>query len=124
MDGEAPLATQEQQADAFVNKPKLDASILGKRKRAAFEEEVGSMATLTEAVWGFVGAVKQTIHAEGAPGIFKVVMGCSNFTKAQLMLYLNHLMEHKRSALGFLDMTGEENDLWLTNHLTKHDMLY
>ena len=30
MDGEAPLATQEQQADAFVNKPKLDASILGR----------------------------------------------------------------------------------------------
>ena len=40
------------------------------------------------------------------------------------MFYLDHLMEHKRSALGFLDMDDEEKDLWLTNHLTKNDLLY
>jgi hypothetical protein len=82
------------------------------------------MASLTEAVWGFAGAVKESIHAEGAPRIVHAIVGCSNFTKVQLMFCLYHLMEHKRSALRFLDMNDEEKDLWLTNHVTKHDMLY
>jgi len=109
---------------ATDNKNRADASGSGKRKRAAFENKGGSMAALTEAVKGFASVVKDTIHAEGAPGIVKAVMGCSNFTKAQLMFCLDHLMEHKWSALGFLDMDDEEKDLWLTNHLTKNDLLY
>jgi len=119
-EGDGPAAPSV----ATDNKNRADASGSGKRKRAAFENKGGSMAALTEAVKGFASVVKDTIHAEGAPGIVKAVMGCSNFTKAQLMFCLDHLMEHKWSALGFLDMDDEEKDLWLTNHLTKNDLLY
>jgi hypothetical protein len=47
-------------------------------------------------------------------------MGCTNFSKAQLMFCLDHLMEHKRSALGFMDMDADERDLWLGCHLSKY----
>ena len=53
---------------------------------------------------GVVGALKEETHSEGALGIVKAVMGCTNLTKSILMLYLNHLMEHKSTALGFLEM--------------------
>ena len=36
------------------------------------------------------------------------------------MFCLDHLMEHKRTALGFLDMDADEKDMWLVSHLTKH----
>jgi len=32
------------------------------------------MIGLTEVVWGFVEAVKETTYSEGAPGIVKAVM--------------------------------------------------
>jgi len=47
-------------------------------------------------------------------------MSCNNFSKGQLMFCLDHLMEHKRTALGFLDMDADEKDMWLVSHLTKH----
>ncbi|CAN6278687.1 unnamed protein product [Urochloa humidicola] len=119
---DAPTPT-EKSGDASDSKAKGNAPPLGKRKRGMSEEDTSSMAGLTEAVWGFAGAVKETIHSEGAPGIVKAIMDCSNFTKPQLMFCLDHLMEHKRSALGFLDMDNEQRDLWLTNHLIKHSML-
>jgi hypothetical protein len=84
---------------------------LGKRKRQATEDEGGSLPGLTEAIWGFAGAVTASINSEGTPGIVKAVMGCTNFSKAQLMFCLDHLMEHKRSALGFMDMDADERDL-------------
>ncbi|CAN6197600.1 unnamed protein product [Urochloa humidicola] len=107
---------------AHNNKTRGDTPSGVKRKRSMAEED-SSMASLTEAVWGFAGAVKETIHAEGTPGIVKAVMECNNFTKPQLMFCLDHLMEHKRSALGFLDMDAEQRDLWLTTHLIKNNLL-
>jgi hypothetical protein len=49
-------------------------------------------------------------------------MECTNFSKAQLMFCLDHLMEHKRSSLGFMDMDADERDLWLGCHPSKHNM--
>jgi hypothetical protein len=49
-------------------------------------------------------------------------MDCPNYTKAQQMFCLDHLMEHKRPALGFMEMDNEERDLWLACHLSKHNM--
>ncbi|CAN6201275.1 unnamed protein product [Urochloa humidicola] len=120
---DAPNPT-ENTRDASDSKAKGEASSVGKRKRGMSKEDTSSMAGLTKAVWGFAGAVKETIHSEGALGIIKPVIDCSNFTKPQLMFCLDHLMEHKkRSALGFVDMDNEQRDLWLTNHLIKHIML-
>lgn len=96
------------------SKNKSESSHLGKRKRGVSEEEGAYMAVFTKAVWGFVGAVQ-----EGAPGIVSAVMGCPNFTKPQLMACLDYLMEHKSSALGFLDMDAEQKELWLMTHLSK-----
>ncbi|RCV43869.1 hypothetical protein SETIT_9G328500v2, partial [Setaria italica] len=103
-------------------KGKSDGQTLGKRKRVTAEEEGVSMQGLTDAIWGFAGAVTSSIHVEGTPGIMKANMGCSNFCKVQLMFCLDHLMEHKWSALGFIDMDNEERDLWLACHLSKHGM--
>ncbi|CAN6276080.1 unnamed protein product [Urochloa humidicola] len=113
----APAAIE----DGDDSKGKSDGASSGKRKRSA--EDGGSMQRLTEAVWGFAGTVTSSIHSEGAPGIVKAVMGCTNLTKPQLMFCVDHLMEHKRSALGFLDMDSEEKDMWLATHLSKHGRL-
>ncbi|CAO2149678.1 unnamed protein product [Urochloa humidicola] len=94
-----------------------------KKHTSMVDDDSSSMTGFTQAVWGFAGAVKETINAEGTPGIVKAVTGCKNFTKPQLMFCLDHLMEHKRSALGFLDMDAKERDLWLTNHLIKNNLL-
>jgi hypothetical protein len=117
VDVDAPAAT-ETDAD-YPEKP---GKPLGKRKRRTTEEEGGSMRGLSDAVWGFVGAVTSSINSEGTPGIVKAIMDCPNYTKAQLMFCLDHLMEHKRSALGFMEMHNEERDLWLACHLSKHNM--
>ncbi|CAN6234041.1 unnamed protein product [Urochloa humidicola] len=122
LEDDAPAATAPANGDPS-NKAKTEGSVLGKRKNRVSEEDGNAMIGLTEAVWGFAGAVRETVHAEGAPGIVRAVMECNNFTKPQLMLCLDHLMEHKRSALGFLDMDAEEKDLWLLTHLTKIGMM-
>ena len=116
-----PAVTHEGQNTATDRRSKAEGGqSLGKRKRGLSEEEGAYMIGLTKAVWGFVEAVKETTHSEGAPGIVKAVMSCNNFSKGQLMFYLDHLMEHKRTALGFLDMDADEKDMWLVSHLTKH----
>lgn len=101
------------------SKNKAEGSGLGKRKRGAHDEDGVYMASFTDAAWGFVGAVQESNHSEGAPGIVGAVMGCPNFTKTQLMACLDYLMEHKSSALSFLDMDEEQKELWLRNHLAK-----
>jgi hypothetical protein len=116
VDADAPAAT----GTAF-DYPEKPAKTGGKRKRQTTEEG-GSMRGLTDAVWGFAGAVTSSINSEGTPGIVKAVMDCPNYTKAQLMFCLDHLMEHKRSALGFMEIDNEERDLWLAYHLSKHNM--
>ena len=120
VDGEA---TPEPQAVAPDLKSKAEGQqALGKRKRIS-KEEGAYMTRLTQAVWGFADAVKESTHSEGALGIVKAVMSYTNFSRAQLMFCLDHLMEHKRSALGFLDMDADEKDLWLVTHLSKHNFL-
>ncbi|CAO2141554.1 unnamed protein product [Urochloa humidicola] len=94
-----------------------------KRKRGLSKEDGACMNGMTEAVWGLSKVIKESIHSEGTPGLVKAVMECSNFTKPQLMFCLDHLMEHKRSGLGFLDMDGEQRDLWLETHLIKNGLL-
>jgi len=117
-----PAVTHEGQNTATDRRSKAEGGqSLGKRKRGLSEEEGAYMIGLTEAVWGFVEAVKETTHSEGAPGIVKAVMSCNNFSKGHLMFCLDHLMEHKRTALGFLDMDTDEKDLRLASHLAKHN---
>ena len=101
VDAEEPAITHEGKCNASDQKSKAaSCQTLGKRKRGICEEEGAYIAGLTDDVWGFVDAFKESIHSEGAPGIFNAVMSCNNFTKAQLMFYLDHLMEHKKTALG------------------------
>jgi hypothetical protein len=88
VDADAPAAT-----DTASDYPEKPGKTGGKRKRQTAEEG-GSMRGLTDAVWGFAGAVTSTINFEGTPGIVKAVMDCLNYTKAQLMFCLDHLMEH------------------------------
>jgi hypothetical protein len=117
VDVDAPAATK-----TASDYPDKSAKPLGKRERQTIEEGGGSMRGLTDAVWGFAGVVTSSINSEGTPGIVKAMMDCSNYTKAQLMFCLHHLMEHKRSALGFMEMDNEERDLWFACHLSKHSM--
>lgn len=76
---------------------------------------------VTEAVFSFANDVKESTHSERAPGIVKAVMSCTNYPKPALMFCLDHLMEHKRSALGFLDMDEEQKDLWSASYLAKNN---
>jgi hypothetical protein len=78
VDADAPAATET----AF-DYPEKPAKTGGKRKRQTTEEG-GSMRGLTNAVWGFAGAVTSSINSEGTLGIVKAVMDCPNYTKAQL----------------------------------------
>jgi len=117
VDAEAPPTATEANVEPVEPRP---GQALGKRKTIS-EEEGCYLTGLTEAVWGFANAVKESTHSEGAPGIVKAVMDCTNYPKPALMFCLDHLMEHKRSAMGFLDMDAEQKDLCLASFLAKNN---
>uniref|UniRef100_A0A804RB80 Uncharacterized protein n=3 Tax=Zea mays TaxID=4577 RepID=A0A804RB80_MAIZE len=97
------------------NKPNL-----GKRKRFMTDEDVAVFNGMKEAVSDVAVAVRESIHAEAAPGIYNAVINCPGFSREALMYALNHMMEHKATSLVFLDMTPDDRDLWLKTFLAKH----
>ncbi|XP_008646872.1 uncharacterized protein [Zea mays] len=97
------------------NKPNL-----GKRKRFMTDEDVAVFNGMKQAVSDVAAAVRESIHAEAAPGIYNAVINCPGFSREALMYALNHMMEHKATSLVFLDMTPDDRDLWLKTFLAKH----
>ncbi|AQK73725.1 10A19I.15 [Zea mays] len=73
-----------------------------------------------EAVSDVAAAVRESIHAEAAPGIYNAVINYPGFSREALMYALNHMMEHKATSPVFLDMTPDDRDLWLKTFLAKH----
>ncbi|KAK3152959.1 hypothetical protein QOZ80_2BG0165820 [Eleusine coracana subsp. coracana] len=90
----------------------------GKRKMTCQDEVI--MTKLTEAIWGFATAVAESAHSEAAPGIYQSIMGCTTFSREALMFALGHLMDHKATALVFIQMNEEDKDLWLRTYLNQH----
>ncbi|WVZ82999.1 hypothetical protein U9M48_030191, partial [Paspalum notatum var. saurae] len=90
-----------------------------KRKRVINEDDAALMTGFTDAIWGLNAALSEGNHAEAAPGIYGAVMGCTNFSKDDLMTYLNYLMEHKAPTMVFLEMSVEDKELWISTYLTK-----
>uniref|UniRef100_A0A804QBL5 Uncharacterized protein n=1 Tax=Zea mays TaxID=4577 RepID=A0A804QBL5_MAIZE len=103
--------------DSIDTKPM---SNLGKRKRYMTDEDVAVFNGMKEAVSDVAAAVRESIHAEAAPGIYNAVINCPGFSREALMYALNHMMEHKATSLVFLDMTPDDRDLWLKTFLAKH----
>jgi hypothetical protein len=52
-------------------------------------------------------------YLEAAPDIYNEVMECPNFTRTELISYLNYLMQNKTSAFVFVDMDDIGKELWL-----------
>ena len=75
---------------------------------------------MKETVSDAAAVVRESIHAEAAPGIYNVVINCPGFSREALMYALNHMMEQKVTSLVFLDMTPYHRDLWLNTFLAKH----
>ncbi|WVZ83008.1 hypothetical protein U9M48_030199 [Paspalum notatum var. saurae] len=90
-----------------------------KRKRVINEDDAALMTGFTDAIWGLNAALSEGNHAEAAPGIYRAVMGCTNFSKDDLMTCLNYLMEHKAPTMVFLEMSVEDKELWISTYLTK-----
>uniref|UniRef100_A0A804LUR2 Uncharacterized protein n=1 Tax=Zea mays TaxID=4577 RepID=A0A804LUR2_MAIZE len=103
--------------DSIDTKPM---SNLGKRKRYVTDEDVVVFNGMKEDVSDVAAAVRESIHAEAAPGIYNAVINCPGFSREALMYALNHMMEHKATSLVFLDMTPDDRDLWLKTFLAKH----
>jgi hypothetical protein len=93
---------------------------LGMRKRFMTDEDVAVFNGMKEDVLDAAVAVRESIHAEVAPGIYNAIINCPGFSRAALMYALNHMMEHKATSLVFLDMTPDNCDLWLKTFLAKH----
>ncbi|KAL5661604.1 hypothetical protein ACJX0J_028729, partial [Zea mays] len=89
------------------NKPNL-----GKRKRFMTDEDVAVFNGMKQAVSDVAAAVRESIHAEAAPGIYNAVINCPGFSREALMYALNHMMEHKATSLVFLDMTPDDRHLY------------
>jgi hypothetical protein len=103
--------------DSIDSKPM---SNLGKRKRYMTDEDVDVFNGMKEVVSDVATAVRESIHAEAAPGIYNAVINCPGFSREALMYALNHMMEHKATSLVFLDMTPDDRDLWLKTFLAKN----
>ncbi|AQK90594.1 hypothetical protein Zm00014a_036377 [Zea mays] len=84
------------------------------------DEDVVVFNGMKQAVSDVAAAVRESIHAEAAPGIYNAVINCPRFSREALMYALNHMMEHKATSLVFLDMTPDDRDLWLKTFLAKH----
>jgi hypothetical protein len=78
--------------DSIDTKPM---SNLGKRKRYMTDEDVVVFNGMKEAVSDVAAAVRESIHAEAAPGIYNVVINCPGFSREALMYALNHMIWFK-----------------------------
>ncbi|KAL5654138.1 hypothetical protein ACJX0J_033457, partial [Zea mays] len=63
------------------NKPNL-----GKRKRFMTDEDVAVFNGMKQAVSDVAAAVRESIHAEAAPGIYNAVINCPGFSREALIL--------------------------------------
>jgi hypothetical protein len=102
-------------SDSNDSKPNL-----AKRKRFMTNEDVVVFNGMKDVVSNVVATVRESVHAEAAPGIYNVVINCPRYSREALMYALNHMMEHKATSLVFLDMTPDDRDLWLKTFLAKH----
>jgi hypothetical protein len=68
---------------------------------------------MTDAVWGMSATISEGNYSEVAPRIYEAVMGCPDFTRSDLMMCPNYLMDHKGPALVFVQMTPSDKDLWI-----------
>ena len=69
-----------------------------------------------KSVEGLSSAIKQ-----GTPGIYKAVMDILDFTKADQMFCLNFFMLHKGVAKGFMEMSEQDKEYWMRDHLALHN---
>ena len=95
--------------------PSREKATLGKRKRGMCEEEAQLYGGLVKSVDGLSSAIKQ-----GTTGIYKAMMDIPNFTKAAQMFCLNFLMLNKGVAEGFMEMSAEDKEFWMKDHLALH----
>ena len=116
LDSEAPLAAKE---DATSRKKKVGDQKSGKRKRMLSDEDLVLLTRVTGAIWGLGAAVGEGNHSEATPGIYEVVMGCTNFTRADRMICLDYMMGHKGPTMVFLGMDLKDKELWCRTHLAK-----
>ena len=54
-------------------------------------------------------------------GIYKAVMDIPDFTKADQMFCLNFFMLHKGVAKGFMEMSEQDKEYWMRDHLALHN---
>ena len=95
--------------------PSGEKASLGKRKRGMCEEEAQLYGGLVKSVDGLSSAIKQ-----GTTGIYKAMMDIPDFTKAAQMFCLNFLMLNKGVAEGFMEMSAEDKEFWMKDHLALH----
>ncbi|KAK3146668.1 hypothetical protein QOZ80_3BG0269760 [Eleusine coracana subsp. coracana] len=119
LDNEGPMTPTDTSMTNNDVKPKSFAAA-GKRKRTPTCQEEHHMNSFTDAIWGFVAVVFESSHSEATPGIYQVVTGCDNFSQEVLMFALGYLMDHKATTLVFIEMSKEDQDLWLRQYLAKH----
>jgi hypothetical protein len=110
LDTEAPAPTKDDATPSQKDKMD-DKKEDNKRKRMFNEEDAALMTGMTDAIWGLNATVTEDNHLEVAPGIYEVVMGCSNFTRPGLMICLNHLMMHKGPVMVFVGMDPKDKEL-------------
>ena len=79
------------------------------------EEEAQLYGGLVKSVDGLSSAIKQ-----GTTGIYKAMMDIPDFTKAAQMLCLNFLMLNKGVDEGFMEVSEEDKDYWIRDHLALH----
>lgn len=95
---------------------------LGKRRRPLTEDEVGIMNGLTSAMHMVAEACKAPVvvhKPEVPPNLYSLCMSTPGFTKEDLMLALNHLMNHKLHGEGFVLMSEPHRILWIRQYLAK-----
>jgi hypothetical protein len=88
-----------------------------KRKRGLTNEDRDLVTGMTDAIYSFASAVAEGNHSDAAPRIYEAVMSVSNFTRPELMFCLNHMMANKATALVFVGMKAEDQELWCSIHL-------
>jgi hypothetical protein len=96
--------------------PSGEKGALGKRKRGLSEDDAEFYGGLVKSIEGLSSAIKQE-----TPGIYKALMDIPDFTKADQMFCLNFLMLQKGVAEDFMEMSKQDKEYWMRNHLALHN---
>ena len=102
-------------ANSTPQGPSGEKATLGKRKRGMSEEDAQLYGGLVKSVDELSSAIKP-----GTIGIYKAVMDIPDFTKAAQMFFLNFLIVNKGVAEGFMEMSAEDKEYWMKDHLALH----